>query len=71
MAGLHSTNISSPSDVLAAYRWRYSFETDFIDVWVYLISKSHINAATHFYTISLRFQERFTDETYSKYSSTH
>jgi hypothetical protein len=61
MAGSHSTNISFPSDVLAAYRWRYSFETDFISVWNYLVSESHINAATHFNAFSLRFQERFTD----------
>jgi hypothetical protein len=50
MAGLQSTNISFPSGVLAEYRWRYSFETDFIAVWVYLLSESHINAAIHFNT---------------------
>jgi hypothetical protein len=60
VTGSQSTNISSPSGVLVEYRWRYSFETDFIAVRAYLLSESHINAATDFNTCASQFLDTFT-----------
>jgi hypothetical protein len=66
MTDSHSTNISFPSGVLAEYRWRCSFQTDFIAVWVYLLSESHTNTATDINIFAFRFLDLYRLNTLQK-----